>query len=66
MLLDFLGLKLQVKLRKPKVLPPVYDLGDIERLLEEAKRGRPRQSEAVAPPQLQPDCQSDGHRPPDR
>ncbi len=45
--LDFTGLKLQVKLRKPQVLPPVYDPGDMERLLAEAGRGRPRQSEAV-------------------
>lgn len=47
MFLDFLGLKLQLKIRKPKVLPPVYDPGDIERLLKEATRGFPRQSEAV-------------------
>ncbi len=36
MFLDFLGLKLQPKIRKPKVLPPVYDPRDIERLLQEA------------------------------
>jgi len=47
MLLDFMGLKLKVKLRKPQVLPQVYDPGDMERLLEEAERGSPRQSEAV-------------------
>ena len=45
--LDFLGLKLQLKIRKPQVLPLVYDPGDMERLLEEAERGLPRQSEAV-------------------
>ena len=47
MFLDFLGLKFQLKIRKPQVLPPVYDPGDMERLLEEAARGLPRQSEQV-------------------
>ena len=47
MFLDFLGLKLQLKIRKPKVLPPVYDPRDIELLLQEANQGLPRQSEAV-------------------
>ena len=47
MFLDFMGLKLQMKIRKPQILPPVYDPRDMEHLLEEAERGRPRQSEEV-------------------
>jgi integrase/recombinase XerD len=45
--LDFLGMKLQVKLRKPQTLPPVHDPGDMERLLEAARRGLPGQGEVV-------------------
>ena len=37
--LNFLELKLQLKIRKSQVRPPVYDLGDIERSLREAIRG---------------------------
>ena len=47
LLLDFLGMKLKLKLRKPQTLPPVYDPGDMERLLEAARRGLPGQGEAV-------------------
>jgi integrase/recombinase XerD len=46
-LLDFLGLKLQVKLRKPQTLPPLFDPGDMERLVEQARHGLPGQGEAV-------------------
>ena len=42
--LDFLGLRLQVELRKPQVLPPYHDSGDMERLLRQASIGLPRQS----------------------
>jgi integrase/recombinase XerD len=45
--LDFLGIKLKVKLRKPQTLPPVYDPGDMERLVEAARQGLPGQGEVV-------------------
>jgi integrase/recombinase XerD len=47
LLLDFLGMKLKVKLRKAQTLPPLHDPGDMERLLEAARRGLPGQGEAV-------------------
>ena len=66
MFLDFLGLKLIVKLRKPQVLPPVYDPGGYGAPAGRGGAGQPASKRGGAPPQSQPDCHLDGHWPPDR
>lgn len=43
----FLGAPFQVKLRKPKTMPPYWDPGDIERLIAQAERGLPGHSAEV-------------------
>ena len=40
--LGFIGLPLKLKLRKPKVLPPYYDRGDVETLITYAGKARRR------------------------
>ena len=37
--LEFIGLSLKLKLRKPKVLPPYHDRGDVEALIRQAECG---------------------------
>jgi len=38
-LFTFLGVNLKIRLRKPKHLPPYYDIGDIEALIAQAQKG---------------------------
>ncbi len=40
----FLGQPLKLRLRKPRTLPKYYDVGDIERLVAQARRGLPGQT----------------------
>jgi integrase len=42
---EFIGQPLKLKLRKPKVLPPYYDRGDVEALIRQAQAGLYHQSE---------------------
>jgi len=43
--LEFIGQPLKLKLRKPKVLPPYYDRGDVEGLIAQAGKGLYHQTE---------------------
>jgi len=43
-LLEYLGLALEVKLRKPHKLPPYFDRGDIEAVIRQAELGLPHQT----------------------
>jgi integrase/recombinase XerD len=43
--LEFIGQPLKLKLRKPKVLPPYYDRGDVEALIAQAEEGLYHQTE---------------------
>ncbi len=43
--LEFIGQSLKLKLRKPKVLPPYYDRGDVEGLIAQAEKGLYHQTE---------------------